>query len=123
MLFKRQNEAATLCILRVSTQVLALAGTVIADQNAASDYVRFLHPKQWQILDFDAIYAMDWRHPDDQIAYWRHKARKCAEVLVPHRVDPQFLTGAYVVDESAEISLRMTGFALPVAASPMLFFR
>jgi hypothetical protein len=62
MLFKRLNEAAELCVLRVSTQVLVLDGTVISDQNAASDYVRFLHSSQWRLLAFDDIYAMDWRH-------------------------------------------------------------
>lgn len=59
MLFKRLSEAGTLCILRVSTAVLALAGTVISDQNAASDYVRFYHPSQCQGLDFDEIFALD----------------------------------------------------------------
>ncbi len=122
MLFKRKDEAANLCLLQVSTQVLALNGTVISDQNAASDYVRFLHPEQWQLLDFDAIYAMDWRHPGDQIAYWRHRAQKCAEVLVPHCVDRQFITGAHVVDEAAKVRLIESGFALPVTASPVLFF-
>jgi hypothetical protein len=107
----------------VATQVLALNGVVISDQNAASDYVRFLHPKQWQLLDFDAIYAMDWRHPDDPIAYWRHKAKKCAEVLVPHGVDPGFIAGAHVVNEATEIELRSCGFRLPVSVSPVLFFR
>jgi hypothetical protein len=123
MLFKRQGEAANLCILKISTDVLALNGTVISDQNAASDYVRFLHPRQWQDLDFDAIYAMDWRHPDDPIAFWRHKAQKCAEVLVPHRVRPEFLMGAHVVDEAAKTRLVAMGFTLPVTVSPVLFFR
>ena len=123
MLFKRKNEAANLCVLCVSTQVLALNGVVISDQNAASGYVRFLHPKQWQVLDFDAIYAMDWLHPDDQIAYWRHKAKKCAEVLVPHRVEPGFIVGAHVVDEVTKCQLGGSGFQLPVTVSPVLFFR
>ena len=123
MLFKRKDDAANLCILRVSTQVLALDGAVISDQNAASDYVRFLHPKQWRLLDFDDIYAMDWRHPNDQIAYWRHRARKCAEVLLPQRVDCQFLDGAYVVDQTASNRLTESGFNLPVTVSPVLFFR
>ena len=123
MLFKRLGEAANLCVLQVSTQVLGLDGTVIADQNAASDYVRFLHPRQWRALDFDAIYAMDWRHPGDQIAYWQHRAKKCAEVLVPHRVQPGFLAGAHVVDEAAKARLADNGFALPVTVSPVLFFR
>jgi hypothetical protein len=123
MLFKRQNEAANLCVLRVSTQVLAVNGVVICDQNAASDYVRFLHPTQWRLLDFDAIYAMDWRHPDDQIAYWRHKAQKCAEVLVPQRVERHFIVGAHVVDDASKKRLVGCGFALPITVSSVLFFR
>jgi hypothetical protein len=64
MLFKRKDEAQALSVLRISTQVLRLNGTVISDQNAASAYVRFLHPSQWELLDFDDIYAMNWLHPD-----------------------------------------------------------
>ncbi len=123
MLFKRLGEANGLCILRISTQALAIAGAVISDQNAASDYVRFFDPTQWQYLDFDAIYAMNWKHPDDQIAEWRHKSRKCAEVLVPHKLQSQFLIGAYVIDSAAEIRLRQLGFTLPITVNPVLFFR
>lgn len=123
MMFKRRSEAADLCVLRVSTDVLQVVGTVIADQNAASDYVRFLAPSQLALLDFEAIYAMDWRHPDDQIAYWRHKARKCAEVLVPHRVESRFLNGAYVVDQAAADRVGGAIPNLPCAVEPMLFFR
>lgn len=123
MLYKRLNDAAGLCVLRVSTQVLALDGTVISDQNAASDYVRFLHPSQWRLLAFDDIYAIDWRHPDDPIAGWRHKARKCAEVLVRHRVDIRYLTGAYVIDAATASHLAGLGFALPITVNPVLFFR
>lgn len=123
MLFKRLNEVASLCVLRVSTDVLTLAGTVITDQNAASGWVRFLHPSQWSQLEFDDILAMDWRHPDDQVAYWRHKARKCAEVLVPNLVESRFLRGAYVVDEQAQQRLFALGFTLPVSLNPVLFFR
>jgi len=123
MMFKRRPEAPNLCVLRVSTQVLELEGTVISDQNAASDYVRFLHPRQWRALDFDAIYAMDWRHPNNPAAYFRHSSQKCAEVLVPQRVEAQFLTGAYVVDEAAKKRLENLGLALPVATNPVLFFR
>ncbi len=120
---KLKHRSVALRVLRVSTQVLALDGTVISDQNAASDYVRFLHSSQWSLLAFDDIYAMDWRHPDDPIAYWRHKARKCAEVLVPHRVETRFLTGAYVIDAAAASRLAGLGFALPVTVNPVLFFR
>lgn len=123
MMFKRQGEASNLCVLQVSTQILGLKGTVISDQNAASDYVRFLDPKQWQVLDFDAIYAMDWRHPGDPAAFWRHKAQKCAEVLVPNRVDVQFIKGAHVLDDASKAKLVASGFKLPITTSPVLFFR
>ena len=123
MMFKRKDEAAGLCVLRVSTAVAKIEGVVFADQNAASEWVRFLAPSQWAALDFDAIYALDWRHPDDRIEYYRHKSKKCAEVLVPDRVETQFLTGAYVVDSQAAGRLVAQGFTLPVQEDPVLFFR
>ncbi len=123
MLFKRLAEAPNLCVLRVSTQVLPLEGAVISDQNAASDYVRFLHPRQWNQLDFDAIYAPDWRHPDNPAAYYRHRSQKCAEILIPQRVKTEFVTGAYVVDYAARHRVEALGLALPVTVNPVLFFR
>jgi hypothetical protein len=123
MMFKRRGQASDLCVLRVSTLVLSLSSTVISDQNAASDYVRFLAPVQWQVLDFDAIYAMDWRHPDDQIAQWRHSSQKCAEVLVPERVETRYVAGAYVVDDVAKARVDALGLALPAVTNPVLFFR
>jgi hypothetical protein len=121
MLFKRRFE--DVCVLRVSNAVLSIKGTVITDQNAASDYVRFLAPHQWQLLDFDDIYARDWRHPDDEIRGYRHKSRKCAEVLVPGCVPPTLLVGAYVVDEAARLRLTQAGFGLPVGIDADFFFR
>jgi hypothetical protein len=122
MMFKRLAEASTLCVLRISTAVAKLDGAVFTDQNAASTWVRFLHPSQWAELDFEGIYAMDWRH-EDRIEYWRRKSKKCAEVLVPERVEPRFLTGAYVVDADAAARLAAIGFTLPIEAAPVLFFR
>jgi hypothetical protein len=82
-----------------------------------------LDPSQWKLLPFDDIYAEDWRHPNDPIAYWKHKARKCAEVLVPNVVDPKFVTGAYVVDASAAARLMGLEFAPAVTVDRVLFFR
>ncbi len=123
MMFKRKEEAPSLCVLRVSIDVLQLPGAVITDCNAASDYVRYLTPSLWPVLNFDDIYAADWRHPGDLLRYWLHKSRKCAEVLVPERVEPRFLIGAYVVDTEATDRLRGLGFGLPVAVNPVLFFQ
>jgi ssDNA thymidine ADP-ribosyltransferase, DarT len=123
MLFKRKDEAAELCVLRVSVDVLNVPGVVITDCNAASDYVRYLAPPQWALLDFDDIFAPDWRHPNNAARYYQHRSRKCAEVLVPQTVQARYLAGAYVVDSAAAGQLSASGFRLPVAVNPVLFFR
>jgi hypothetical protein len=123
MMYVRQAEVQSLCVLRVSIDVLKLHGVAITDQNAASNYVRFLAPQQWTVLDFDDIFAMDWNHPDDQIRYWRHKSRKCAEVLVPHAVEPRFITGSYVADPAVASKVSAAAPNLLVTVNPVLFFR
>ena len=89
-----KDEAPSLCVLRISTTVLEPRRNGHSDQNAASDYVRFLSsvPVAWRHC-FDDIFALDWRHPDDR-AYYRHASRKCAEVLVPQRVEPGSADGS-----------------------------
>lgn len=121
MLFKRRYEEV--CVLRISTEILQLQGVAITDQNAASDYVRFLAPSQWRLLDFDDIFARDWTHPEDAIRGYRHKSRKCAEVLVPNFVQPAMLIGAYVLDEGVQTRLIQVGFGLPISVNPDFFFR
>jgi hypothetical protein len=123
MMFKRRDQADDLCVLRISIDVRDLPGVVFADSNASGDYVRFLSPAQWKLLPFDDIFAMDWRHPNDPIAYYRHRSRKCAEVLVPRSVEARFITGAWVANQAAADKLTAAGFALPIELDPMLFFR
>jgi hypothetical protein len=124
MMYKRLSEADSICVLRVTTKVLKIEGTVITDQNAAaSEYVRFLGPHQWRELSFDDIFSKDWRHPGDAIAYYRHKARMCAEVLVPNRVEPKFIDGIYVVDSAAAKRLAALGCEADISVNRVLFFR
>jgi len=123
MLYKRLNEAGSLCVLRVSLDALGVEGVVITDSNAASDYARFLHPAQWALINFDDVLAQDWTHPDDPRRYFQHKSRKCAEVLVPHRIPPEFLIGAYVIDAAAQSRLRVQAPHLPTNIDPVMFFR
>jgi hypothetical protein len=123
MLFKRFAEAAHLCVLRVSTEVFTLDGTVITDCNAASDWVRFLHPRQWALVDFDDVFAADWRHLGNPPRYYQHKSRKCAEVLVPHRISPHLIIGARVIDRGASARLAAQTDELPIIVDPVLFFR
>lgn len=122
MLFKRKAQAHALCVLCVSAAVLQLPGVVLTDQNASSDYVRFLSPAQIGLIDFDLVFAEDWRHPDDRIAFFRHKSAKCAEVLVPGRVGPDLIVAAYVASDAARAALQAQGFATQVRVDPHLFF-
>lgn len=121
MMFSRQEEAPQLCVLQISTKILNLSGVVLADRNASSGYVRFLPPSDWRLLDFDLIYALNWRDPD-LFTYYEKKLKKCAEVLVPHCVEPRFITGAYVMDKAATGKLTATGFALSITVDSDMFF-
>lgn len=122
MLYKRLEQVHSLCVLRVSIDALKIPNVVLTDSNASSDYVRFLAPHQWNLLPFDDIYSMDWRHPD-RITYFRQRSRKCAEVLVPNVVPPALLLGAYVISSDAAANLAGKGFNLPVQVNPGMFFR
>uniref|UniRef100_E6QPV8 DarT domain-containing protein n=1 Tax=mine drainage metagenome TaxID=410659 RepID=E6QPV8_9ZZZZ len=122
MMYKRKNQANALCVLRVSADVLSQEKVVLTDQNASSDYVRFLGPTQVRFIKFDWVYADNWQH-DDKITYWQHKATMCAEVLVPNAVLPELIIGAYVVSQQVEQTLLATGFNRPVQINAHLFFQ
>lgn len=122
MLYRRKNEAASLCVLRIDKHVLTLPEVVLSDQNAASDYVRFLKsPEGLRELNYDLIFATYWTS-DDQFEYWHRKSIKCAEVLVPQRVPIELIIGAYVLNATAEAQLREAGFDRPIICNPNLFF-
>lgn len=123
MMSRRRDQAESLCVLRVNTDILKIQGTVITDQNAASRYVKFLPPSAISMLDLNYIYAADWKHPDDQIADWKHSSAKCAEVLVPERVPVEYLEGAYTVNKVSLEKLLEIGFTLPITIEPDMFFR
>jgi hypothetical protein len=59
---------------------------VIADQNAVSKYVRFYGSAKLYSLDLGYIFALNWKHPEDQIEEWKHSSAKCAEALVPNQI-------------------------------------
>lgn len=122
MMSRRRNEAGSLCVLRVSTEILKIPGAVITDQNAASKYVRFSSPDRLKFMDLDYVFASNWKHPENQIEEWRHSSAKCAEALIPHRIPPSYLIGAYVMSNAVHERLTALGFALPIEIDADLFF-
>ncbi len=115
MLYKRKGQHRDLCVIRVTKNILHKTGVVIADGNAASPLVRFAPaPKGLAMIDYDRVFAEYWTH-DDPHEYYEHKRIKCAEVLVPDVVPPQYLVGAYV---SCAASRRMLAQAVGGVLQP-----
>ena len=122
MMSRRRNEAHSLCVLRVSTEILKIPGAVITDQNAVSRYVKFSAPDRLKAMDLDYVFAANWKHPDNQIEEWRHSSAKCAEALVPQKIPPHYLLGSYVVNAAVRAELVTFGFTLPIDINADLFF-
>ncbi len=112
------------CVLKVSTDVLDLQGVVITDQNAAAlQYCRYAaSPEGLSIVDRDMVFAESWIH-DHPAATHRHKSVKCAEVLVPDRVHPSLILGAYVSCDETKDRLQSTVTGLQIEINRHLFFR
>ena len=111
-----------ICLLRVDLNVLDLPDVVITDCNAASNYVRFFDlDVGFQNIDHDEIFSVSWNH-SDYFTRTRHGSRMCAEVLVPDRVDPSLILGAYVGSPIAFASLVAVAPSLNVAVDTARFF-
>jgi hypothetical protein len=124
MLYKRRGQHSTLTVLRIHTDVLDITGAAIADSNASSGYARFSSsPDGLTLIDRSLVFATYWTHPEDEIAEWRHKAAKCAEVLIPDRVPPRYITGAYVSCEEARDTLASAAPDIEITLNARLFFR
>lgn len=123
MLSTRRSENDHICIVRVSPDVLDLSGVVITDMNAARDSVRFYDvPAGLAALDRNRLYDKFWKHRDDPIEEDRHKALKCAEVLIPDCMEPRYLLGVFVANLRAETAYRALNLALPVRVRGDIFF-
>ena len=122
MLYKRGGQHEELCVLRVTPDVLDLPGVVVTSGNASSQYVRFgAGAAGLGIVDRDLTFAEFWIH-QDPIEYFRRKSAKCAEVLVPDRVDPQLIVGAYVSGDVGRAALSAAAAALQATINKHLFF-
>ncbi len=123
MLYLRSDQKDSLCILRVSKDMWKCKGVVISDRNAAAyDYVKFYEsPKGLHQIDFDLVFAEYWTDTN-MFEYWRKKSIKCAEVLVPHCIRPEYIEGAYVANETAKVNLENKRFSKPIAINARMFF-
>jgi len=122
MMYKRQSMAQSLCVLAISSVVLDFKGTVISDGNAASEYSRFYSPEEGiKKLNFAQIYSKWWTD-DDPYEQLKRKRIKCAEILVPDKIDFEYIIGAIVVNEKAQHDLESLGFQKTIMVHPKVFF-
>lgn len=102
--------------------MLDLPNVIVTDRNAATDLVRFRRVAEGLArLDSQRLFAQYWTHPDDLYDQSNHKAEKCAEVLVPDRVEVQSILGAYVANQIALAAFQALGTGLPVQIHAMFF--
>lgn len=123
MMYRRSAQHTELCVLQIDTAVLKLPDIIIADGNAASGWTAFLSsPSGLAKIDKETVFAERWTDPNP-FTYWENKRVKCAEALVPNRLDPKFIFGAYVSCQQAEDILKGLASGLAVTIDPHLFFR
>jgi len=123
MLSRLRAHNDDICILQVDAEVLDLPGVIISDRNAASDWVRFSPVAEGlKTIDRTRVFARYWTHPGDIYDEMSHKSEKCAEVLVPDRIKPCHLVGAYVANEVALLRFQQLNINLPVCIRSDIFF-
>lgn len=96
MMYKRKDQHRNICVLRIDSSVLDLPKAIVCNGNAASQYTWF-RPVNTGLahLDAELIFSRDWRHPDIRV-YYQQRSAKCAELLIPDKLDPSYITGIYV---------------------------
>lgn len=125
MMYRRKGRHAELAVLSIDTAVLDLPGVVITDRNASvdEDLLRFAPaPGGLAIVNDDLTFAEYWTH-DDFYEGLRRKQAKQAEVLVPDRVKPEFIRGAYVSCAEGRDALAALDTGCRIKVRPRLFFR
>lgn len=121
MLYKRKDEDVV--VLKVDCRILDLPDVVVSDQNASSSYVRFYEPDEaMHKLDFDMIFARSWE-ADNQFEYWRKKSAKCAEVLIPGKIEPSYIIAAAVKNDADKERIMVLGFDKKIYVNGDMFFR
>ena len=123
MLFKRKERHLELCVLRIDTAVLDIEGAIVTDMNAAKRMRRFAAAPDGLVhVNREMVFAQDWRHPNNPIAYERHKAIKCAELLIPDKVPPEHIMGAYVSCEEVEAVVKNVAPQFSITINGHVFF-
>lgn len=122
MLSRVRDKNNEICILAVDPEILNINGVIVTDCNAAASITQFVEPERMEeVLDFGIIYKRYWTDPNEFIQD-RNKLIKCAEVLVPDLIPPEYIIGAVVANSCAADALKGKGFNLRIVIERDRFF-
>lgn len=123
MMYKLKEQYETMCVLRISSDILDIKNAIVSDKNAACGFVRFYIPIDGiNKLDYDTIFCECWLDKDEY-EQKRKKYTKCAEVLIPKIISIDHIIGAYVANDLVKLRLTSLGFGLPIDLNPKMFFK
>lgn len=120
------NPIDEICVLRVSPDVLDLPDVVVTDGNAARQGMTRFRDSMTGVaaLDYERVHAEWWSNHPTAAENYEHKRVKQAEVLVPDRVDPRLIIGAYAPTVTAASAVEAASRGrLPVIVARYPFFR
>lgn len=122
MLSRLRDKNNEICILAIKPEILNIDGAIVTDCNAAAGITQFIEPKNMEeVLDFEKIYMRYWNDSDEWVKA-RNRLIKCAEVLVPDLIPPEYIIGAVVANSYAADALKSKGFNLRVLIEEDRFF-
>lgn len=123
MLSKCRSQNNEICILCINSYVLDLPDIVISDRNAASDWARFYNCTEGlKALDKNKLYSEYWTNARNQYEAWELKSIKCAEILVPDKVESKYIIGAFVANQTVLDAFEKLKYGLTVCIKNGIFF-
>ena len=99
-----------------------LDNVIISDRNASSKWAVFhKSPDGLKYLNKDKTSATSWKHENQQ-EEWEHKSIKCAEALVPGKIDVRYILKALVYNDKVKNQLLANNFPLTTEVNNQIFF-
>lgn len=137
IIFKQQKSRDSLCVLRVSAAILQHRHAMVSDQNASTNAVSFQVASRFSLtkdqktavlgpaslIPYDLRNVLEAIRPDKDWQTWYRQTRQ-AEVLVPYNIPSNYILGAYVNSEQAQLNfIKVTkGYDLDVKVYPKMFY-
>lgn len=113
MLYVRRAQQSDICIIEIDPKVLDDNIFLLTDGNAASATTRFFEKlSDLKYLPWDVLKSESWSDKQDG------KRKRCAEVLVYPKIDPQYIKAIHFRD----VAPSLDGVDKRIRITPKLYF-